>query len=70
MGNVKKEDKFISPSGCLVGVVLLVLSIVSLVLSIDEKTGKVNPDKYLYLIPTGVLLIFLFNSEISFKILW
>ena len=65
MGNVKKEDKFISPSGCLVGVVLLVLSIVSLVLSIDEKTGKVNPDKYLYLIPTGVLLIFLFSLLIK-----
>jgi len=65
MSNAKKGDKFISQSGCLVGVVLLVLSIVSLTLSIDEKTGKVNPDKYLYLIPSGVLLIFLFSLLIK-----
>lgn len=61
MVNTKKGDKFISQSGCLVGIILFVLSIVGLVISIDEKTGKVNPDKYLYLLPTGFLLIFLFG---------
>ncbi len=49
--------------GCVIALIvffLFIISIIGIVSGIDEKTGKVEPDKYIYFLPVAILLLFLF----------
>ena len=62
-----KDNKKI---GCLVIAGLLILSIVCIILSLDDKTGKSDPDKWYLFIPSGILLIILFYVLGKFQVIY
>ncbi len=55
--------------GCSTSFILFVVSIIGLVLSIDEKTGKIGKDSYLIFTPSIILMFvsIIYFAIVSFK---